>query len=380
VVDDEDRENEGDLVMAAEKITPEKVNFMCKEGRGLICAPISSDIADNLNLTPMVAKNTEKEKTNFTVSVDLKVGTTTGICASDRAKTLKALGAKKTRAADFLRPGHVFPLIGKSGGVLVRAGHTEAAIDLSRLAGLSEAGVICEIIKDDGEMARLPDLTKFAKTNNLKIISIKDLIEYRRKREKLVEKVAEADLPTKHGEFRSAVYESKIDNKEHIALIKGDISVDEPILVRVHSECLTGEVFGSERCDCGFQLDNALKTIDKAGKGVILYMRQEGRGIGLKNKMKAYKLQDEGYDTVAANEALGYKADLREYGIGAQILADLGLKKIIMMTNNPKKVVGLEGYGLTITDVIPLESVPNRNNRRYLKTKKEKMGHILKNV
>jgi 3,4-dihydroxy 2-butanone 4-phosphate synthase/GTP cyclohydrolase II len=380
VVDDEDRENEGDILMAAEKVTSKNVNFMAREGRGLICAPVSQEIAENLDLSPMVQKNTEKEKTNFTVSVDYKKGTKTGISAKDRAITLRSLARESTKPDDLLRPGHVFPLIGTKGGVLIRAGHTEAALDLVKMAGLNEAGVICEIIKDNGEMARLPDLLEFSKKHNIKIICIKDLISYRRRREKFVRRITKVHFPTKYGNFVLHVYESKIDNNEHIALVKGKVRGKEPVLTRVHSECLTGEVFGSRKCDCGYQLENSLKMIGNAKKGIFLYMRQEGRGIGLKDKMRAYRLQEKGLDTVQANEKLGYKDDLREYGAGAQILSDLGVKNIKLLTNNPRKVVGLDGYGLNITKIIPIESLPNKTNRKYLKAKKEKMGHLLKNV
>lgn len=380
VVDDEDRENEGDLVMAASKVTPKSVNFMAKEGRGLICVPLSEDKARRLDLGPMVMKNTDRISTNFTVSVDCKTGTTTGISMSDRAKTIKMLSSDRARPNDFSRPGHIFPLIAREGGVLVRAGHTEAAVDLAELAGLAPVGVVCEIIKDDGEMARLPELRKFAKKHQLRIISIQDLIAYRRTKEKVVERITEAILPTEYGEFELRGYRSLVDGKEHLALIKGDISGENPVVTRVHSECLTGEVFHSQRCDCGPQLDQALKVISTMGRGVFLYMRQEGRGIGLMNKIKAYKLQDEGLDTAEANVQLGFQADLREYGIGAQILADIGLKNIHLLTNNPRKIVGLEGFGIHIEKRIPIEIKPNRNNRRYLRTKKSVFGHLLENV
>lgn len=380
VVDDEDRENEGDLVMAASKITPKSVNFMAKEGRGLICVPLTDEIAQRLDLGPMVLKNTDPISTNFTISVDLRNGTTTGISMSDRAKTIKGLSSAKAKPNDFTRPGHIFPLKARKGGVLVRAGHTEAAVDLAQLAGLPPVGVLCEIIGENGEMSRLPELRKFAKKHALKIISIADLIAYRRTKEKVIERITDAILPTDYGEFEVRGYRSLLDGKEHLALIKGDISGDKPVVTRVHSECLTGEVFHSQRCDCGAQLDRALKIIGKMRRGVFLYMRQEGRGIGLLNKIRAYKLQDEGFDTAEANERLGFKSDLREYGIGAQILADLGLTTIHLLTNNPRKIVGLEGFGIHVDKRIPLEIRPNRNNRKYLRTKKSVFGHLLENV
>lgn len=376
VVDDEDRENEGDLVMAAEKVTPEAVNFMATYGRGLICMPITNQRADELDLPLMVSHNTDKHGTAFTVSVDHK-DTTTGISAFERAQTIKAILDPGTRPEDLRRPGHIFPLRAREGGVLRRAGHTEAAVDLARLAGLYPAGVICEIMKEDGTMARVPELMEFCRKHNLKIITIADLIKYRRRTEKLVRKVDEASLPTKYGEFTAVAYESILDGQGHLALVKGDLSRVEAPLVRVHSECLTGDVFGSRRCDCGEQLARAMEMIAKEGVGVLLYMRQEGRGIGLLNKIRAYKLQDQGKDTVEANEALGFPPDLRDYGIGAQILADLGLKKIRLLTNNPRKIAGLEGHGLQVVARIPIEIRPQKYNQFYLITKKKKLGHLL---
>ncbi|MEN3037889.1 MAG: bifunctional 3,4-dihydroxy-2-butanone-4-phosphate synthase/GTP cyclohydrolase II [Candidatus Kryptonium sp.] len=377
VVDDEDRENEGDFIVAAEKATPEVVNFMAKYGRGLICVAITEQRARELEFEPMVEFNTSRHNTAFLVSVDYKKGTTTGISAFDRAKTIQAIVDPNSKPGDFAKPGHIFPLQAVEGGVLRRAGHTEAAVDLARLAGLYPAGVLCEIMNDDGTMARVPDLFKIAKKFGLKIITIKDLISYRLKSEKLIRKITTTKLPTKYGFFELHLYESLTDGKVHVALVKGKIDDGEPVLVRVHSECLTGDVFGSLRCDCGDQLHSAMKIIEREGRGVILYMRQEGRGIGLVNKIKAYRLQDEGKDTVEANEMLGFKPDLRDYGIGAQILVDLGVRKMRLLTNNPKKIVGLAGYGLEIVERVPIEIQPNEINIHYLRTKRDKLGHLV---
>lgn len=381
LVDDEDRENEGDLCMAAEKVTPEAVNFMARFGRGLICLPLSEQQLERLQLGMMVpdAENTAGFGTAFTVSIEAREGVTTGISAHDRAHTIRTAIRGDASPRDLVRPGHVFPLRAREGGVLRRAGQTEGSVDLARLAGFSPAAVICEIMNDDGSMARMPDLVQFARLHNLKIVTIADLIEYRLRKEKLVRPVADAVLPTRSGgEFRAIVYENQIDFVDHIALVKGEISERDEVLVRVHSECLTGDAFGSMRCDCGEQLDAAMQMIEEAGKGVILYMRQEGRGIGLKNKIRAYGLQDvEGLDTVQANERLGFAADLRDYGVGAQVLHDLGVRKMRIITNNPGKRTGIQGYGLEIIERVPLEIQPNEKNREYLRTKKEKLGHVL---
>ena len=377
VVDDDSRENEGDLVIAAEMVTPELINFMAQEARGLICVPIGGDRLDELNIPQMVGENTTSHGTAFTISVDVLDGATTGISAHDRSATIKALIDSATQPEDLGRPGHVFPLRYANGGVLVRTGHTEASVDLARLAGLYPAGVICEIMAPDGTMGRLPYLEEFAQVHDLKIISIEDLIAYRRQHEKLAERVADAKLPTRYGDFLTVAYRSVVDADEHIALVMGVIDPDEPTLVRVHSQCTTGDIFGSLRCDCGPQMDMALQAIAREGKGIFLYMRQEGRGIGLHNKIKAYALQDNGLDTVEANAELGFAPDLRWYGIGAQILADLGVRKMRLLTNNPKKVVGLEAYGLELIDRLPVLVSPNPENQYYLDTKRTKLGHML---
>ncbi len=377
VTDDAERENEGDLVMAASKVTPEAVNFMAKHGRGLICVPLTESRARQLGLQRMVAQNREMHSTDFTVSVDASQGVTTGISARDRARTIKMLAGPRSAPADLSQPGHVFPLQAREGGVLQRAGHTEAAVDLARLAGLDPTGVICEILKEDGSMARWPDLLKFRRKHRLKMCSIRDLIAYRRHREKLVEREQQVQMPTEYGDFDLYLYRSLTDGAHHLALVRGTIDPKKPVLVRVHSECLTGDVFASRRCDCGSQLHQALRQIAEHGSGVLVYMRQEGRGIGLPAKIHAYKLQEEGLDTVEANRRLGFPMDLREYGLGAQILSDLGVRRIHLLTNNPRKMVGLSGHGLEIVDRVPIKSYPHRDNARYLRTKKRKMGHLL---
>ena len=381
LVDDEDRENEGDLVMAAEMVTPEAINFMAKEGRGLICLSLTEDRADHLELPLMVRDNSCAFGTAFTISIEARTGVTTGISAADRARTIQVAVDDRTRAVDLARPGHVFPLRAKNGGVLVRTGQTEGSVDMARMAGLKPAGVICEIMNDDGTMARMPQLKEFALRHGLKIVSVADLVAYRMRNEQLVRRAAETVLPTPYGgEFKVIVYENNVDSAQHLALVKGEIGPDQPVLVRVHSECLTGDVFGSQRCDCGDQLQVAMQKISDAGAGVVLYLRQEGRGIGLVNKLRAYALQDQGQDTVEANESLGFNADLRDYGIGAQILVELGIKKILLMTNNPKKIVGLQGYGLEVVERIQIQSEPTGDNINYLKTKQAKLGHLLANL
>jgi 3,4-dihydroxy 2-butanone 4-phosphate synthase/GTP cyclohydrolase II len=377
LVDDADRENEGDLIMAAEHVTPEAVNFMARFGRGLICVPTTSERLKQLGIERMVTQNRENFKTDFQISVDAARNITTGISAADRAETIRVMADPTTMPEDLVQPGHIFPLRARPGGVLQRSGHTEAAVDLAQLAGCRPMAVICEIMSDDGSMARLPDLQRFAKRHKLKLGTIESLIKFRRTREKLVERIETIQMPTDYGDFQLHLYRSKLDGQHHLALVKGDVAKKENVLVRVHSECLTGDVFGSRRCDCGPQLHQAMKQVSDEGRGVILYMRQEGRGIGLPAKIQAYKLQEKGLDTVQANLKLGFGMDLREYGLGAQILSDLGLHKIRLLTNNPKKVVGLEGYGLEITEQVPIRVKPNRHNKKYLQTKREKLGHLI---
>jgi len=381
LVDDEDRENEGDLTMAAEMATPEAVNYMAKFGRGLICLTLTAEKCDALGLKPMVRDNTSPFETAFTVSIEAKRGVTTGISAADRSHTILTAVAPDASAADLVSPGHIFPLRAKPGGVLVRTGQTEGSVDLARLAGLTPAGVICEIMNEDGTMSRMPELRIFAKEHGLKICTVADLVAYRLKHEQLVRTVAEAKLPSRYGgDWKVVAFENDVDKLDHIALVKGDLSGDQPVLVRVHSECLTGDVMGSLRCDCGDQLHKAMEAIDKEGRGVILYMRQEGRGIGLINKLKAYELQDQGMDTVEANHHLGFKADMRDYGVGAQILLALGIRNMKLLTNNPRKLVGLQGYGIQIVDRVPIEANPTCSNRSYLTTKREKLGHLLEKI
>jgi len=377
VVDNPDRENEGDIIQAAEKVTSESVNFTVKNARGLLCIAIDNNTAKRLNLHKMVYENTSLHKTNFTISVDAVKNVTTGISAKDRYETIKTIADPKTKKNDLARPGHIFPIVAKDGGVLYRTGHTEASTDLCKLAGLEPAALMCEIMNEDGTMARMPHLMEFSKKHNLKIVTIADLIKYRRKKEKLVKKISEVDFPNKFGEFKLSLYEESIKKLHHLAIFKGEINPNKPVLVRVHSECLTGDVFGSARCDCGDQKDEAMRMIEKDGNGVLLYLRQEGRGIGLKHKIRAYKLQDNGFDTVEANHELGFKADLREYGIGAQILKDLGVKKMRLITNNPQKIIGLSGYDLEVVERIPLIIPIKKHNKKYMQTKKDKMGHLI---
>ena len=381
LVDDEDRENEGDLCMASEMVTPEAVNFMAKEGRGLICLTLTEERADHLGLPLMVQDNSSSFGTAFTVSIEARRGVTTGISAADRSHTIQVALADDTTAHDLARPGHVFPLRAKKGGVMVRAGQTEGSVDLARMAGLKPSGMICEIMNDDGTMARMPELRKFAEKHDLHIVTIADMVAYRMRKELLITRAAETKIPTRFGgDFQAIVYDNEVDDCQHLALYKGDLSPEEPVLVRVHSECLTGDVFSSERCDCGDQLHASMAMIDEVGTGVVVYMRQEGRGIGLVNKLKAYNLQDQGHDTVEANEALGFQADLRDYGIGAQILSELGIRKIRLLTNNPRKIIGLEGYGLEIVERVPIEMPANKTNFKYLKAKQQKLGHLLENL